>query len=385
MIQRPSTNPQRIFKRLVRYLRRTFIPINSCRRNAILVAAVSGDLRELTELLDETDPNIRFSDGTTLLTNVIVSDSINSTTKHEILSILHSRGAYADWPGKDGITPLMLATGLGDVDLCSALIHLGASVRRSDRNGDTALIWAASTNTLPSLMSLLNAGALADHRGQHRRTALMYAARNGAVRYVQELCDAGADPSLKDSEGAHALSLACSSGQREVALLLIDKVPDPYRNLSLLYAAAVGFEHIVEHRIREKADLLERNEHGFSPLDLSIMYSRYSVFDRLLPLYADKPEVLNQALGCAALSDSLEVARKLLDAGASPNTADEIGDTPLIHAARKNGVVIIEFLIANGANPLQKNHAGDDAIDTAQRFNSSEALQLLARASRMLK
>lgn len=382
MTKLSSANTARTIERFRRWIRRILFPLNSCQQNAILYAAVTGDTREIAELLDGTDPNIRFGDGSTLLTNVIISDGLNSVSRLEVVRLLHGHGVDVDWPGKDGITPLMLASGTGDVELCSTLISLGASVRRRDRNGDTALIWAASTNALASLKLLLDAGADVNHVGGHRRTALMYAARKGALEYVRELLEAGANVSLKDSEGSYALTLACSLGKREVALVLITQEPTTSRELSLLHAASVGFEEIVEQRLREGANLFERNECGFCALDLTIIYAQDSVFQRLLPLYSSKLEALNQALGCAILGDSIEYVRQLLLKGAEPNSADEVGDTPLIHAARRNSVAISEVLIASGANPLQKNRAGDDAIDIAQRSNSSEVFRFLAALPR---
>lgn len=382
MTRKPRKHSQGPGERLLRALKRMLFPLNSCQQNAILAAAARGDGHELSHLLEGIDPNIRFSDATTLLTNVMISDMINASSRLEILTILHQHGADVNWPASDGTTPLMLATGTGEDTLCATLINLGASVKMYDRNGDTALIWAASTNALPSLTPLIDAGADVNHRGAHRRTPLMYAARNGAVHYLRELCNAGADPLAKDSEGNHPFALACALGKREAALFLIERVPEPYAEISLLLAASVGLEQLLERALDRGADPFERNEHKLCALDLAIMYSRNSAFKRLLPLYVTRPDALNQSLGCAVLADSLEHTRALLDAGADPNGADEIGDTPLIHAARKNSVAISEVLLSRGANPLQKNHAGDDSIDVAQQCSSSEAFQVLARAAR---
>ena len=47
--------------------------------------------------------------------------------------------------------------------------------------------------------------------------------------------------------------------------------------------------------------------------------------------------------------------------GATPRVADDSGDTPLHNAVIKADRVVIERLVANGADPQYKNHEGVSA------------------------
>ena len=73
------------------------------------------------------------------------------------------------------------------------------------------------------------------------------------------------------------------------------------------------------------------------------------------------------ALHFAAQSQELEVAEKLLRAGAAVDTQDAYGSTPLWRAAfesRGRGEMI-KLLLANGANAVLRNHSGSSPLELA--------------------
>jgi hypothetical protein len=66
----------------------------------------------------------------------------------------------------------------------------------------------------------------------------------------------------------------------------------------------------------------------------------------------------------AALFGKTEIARALIQAGASVNFQNKEGSTPLITAAFFCRTEIVEALLANGADKTIKNNAGSTAIET---------------------
>ncbi|WP_158010123.1 ankyrin repeat domain-containing protein [Hymenobacter glacialis] len=83
------------------------------------------------------------------------------------------------------------------------------------------------------------------------------------------------------------------------------------------------------------------------------------------------------ALHFAAQSHDVEVAKKLLRAGATVDTQDSYGNTPLWRAtfeSRGRGEMI-KFLLANGANATLKNHSGSSPLELANTIANFDVKQ----------
>jgi len=70
----------------------------------------------------------------------------------------------------------------------------------------------------------------------------------------------------------------------------------------------------------------------------------------------------------------------LLDAGAPVNAQDRNGMTPLMIAATRGYVEIVEALLAKGANPRQTDFTGRDAASWASQSHRASVMQALQRA-----
>ena len=117
----------------------------------------------------------------------------------------------------EGVTLLMAAAGLGELELVQHLLAVGANVQALDSvdGGHSALVWAIrshSPNREEILTALVEAGADLEQRcGPQSRTPLMLAAqadvyleRSGDGRFAQtthQLVDLGADLEAEDRRG----------------------------------------------------------------------------------------------------------------------------------------------------------------------------------------
>lgn len=132
--------------------------------------------------------------------------------------------------GKLGITPLMRAARLGDLDSCGQLLESGAEVDTADEAGWTALMGAAAEGHERIVQLLLDHGADAELESFDSATALHAATAYGHVGVVRQLLEAGADstPRMRgrgpfDAGGTWTpMKLAANNGAGHAMQLLAD-------------------------------------------------------------------------------------------------------------------------------------------------------------------
>jgi ankyrin repeat protein len=266
---------------------------------------------------------------------------------------LIAAGADPNAPlAKDGDTALMLTARTGKADAVKVLLDHGAKVDAKETWGDTtALMWAASELHPAVVKLLIGHGANVNARskfvpnttgrgfegaspvtakpGQRPEeqaggllTPLMFAAREGDLESARLLVAAGADVNVIDGDGKDALGLAVFSGNYDVASFLIDS-----------------------HSKLNQADA-----QGFTPL-------YWAVDRRNMETAPNFPWMVT--------TDPLPLAKKLLDAGADPNTL--INNTPrarmrsgsprivfataIMRAAFSGDLDLTKLLVAYGADP----------------------------------
>ena len=83
-------------------------------------------------------------------------------------------------------------------------------------------------------------------------------------------------------------------------------------------------------------------------------------------------------LAWAAHWDALEIADRLLTAGANANLANELGVTPLMLASVNGSSAMIERLLKAGAQPNTARPSGETAMMLAARAGSAASVKLLA-------
>ena len=132
--------------------------------------------------------------------------------------------------------------------------------------------------------------------------------------------------------------------------------------LILLLSTAAGAQ-------RADLRLVEAVRHGDPAAVRALLQARVDVHAR----QADGAT----ALHWAAYLDDLDTADLLLDAGARPDAANDLGVTPLYLACENGNAALVQRLLAAGANPNAALRGGETALMTAARTGSVGAVTAL--------
>lgn len=257
----------------------------------------------------------------------------------------------------DGSTALHWAVYWDNLDLTQQLLDKGADVQALTRLGATPLYLAAVNGNVDMLRTLLAAGA--DPKASvlaNSETPLMFAARSGNTEAVSVLLDAGADIEAKEEyRGSNALLWAAEQNHADVVELLLTRGANVNARSKTI---------ISEGRRGPSAP-----EGGLTALMLA---SRENAIETVQVLLAHRA-LLNQqsagghtALLTAIQNANVDIADLLLEHGADPSLANDMGWNPLYMAVKMrslekgtmpNPVIdmdgmygIIEQLLANGAD-----------------------------------
>jgi ankyrin repeat protein len=274
---------------------------------------------------------------------------------------LLAAGVDVNAANRYGVRPLHLGLEAGDVALTRMLLEAGADVAAADRTGELPLMLAARVGEPELTKALLEHGAAVDTREPHfGQTALMIAAREGHFETTRLLLEAGAavDAQTKPeavprfippSESPEGLSRGAGIIRAGWPEERGKRYPAGGSKTALLYATRGGHLEIARLLIDSGASLELADGDGVTPLINAILNA--SII----------------RVNGTGTSDHLKIAQLLLDAGADVRAADWYGQTPLWaavdvrnlelgrdgndHSVRDEAFALIERLLEAGANP----------------------------------
>ncbi|KAF1325074.1 Tkl protein kinase, partial [Globisporangium splendens] len=367
---------------------------------------------ELVELLLEHDADVAYArdDGTTALhfaaqvgdaeiTKVLLSHGANLTQArttstrytplHEMAKVGHSdllafvsRNRHetdfaAVFSGsEDTLTPLHLAAGNGHTDAVRVLVGImrdcGVNVDVRGPRGQTPLIVAAESGFLEVVRVLVTLGdANVDARTDNGSTALIGASCVGEFEIVQFLCECGADVDLSMAtmgrQQVTALHAASQYGHVDVVEYLLEQrnatADFTWTGTSSLLAGPVmnGHLFVLFILVSHGARFDDNDGQHLSPLHLAAQYKQLDVVSLLV-----------------------------LVAGVDVNAVNEFEEdgvalrsTPLIVAAQRGYVEIVECLCEHGADMELTTHDGKTALDVSREAQQADVVQyLIARQER---
>jgi uncharacterized protein len=105
---------------------------------------------------------------------------------------LTQKGANPNVANKDGLTPIMISSSLGDIDSMVALIKAGARIDDANGLGETPLISATHRRDIEMVRMLLDKGADPDRNDNSGRSARDYAKIIDSKRLSAEFAAADA-------------------------------------------------------------------------------------------------------------------------------------------------------------------------------------------------
>jgi ankyrin repeat protein len=256
---------------------------------------------------------------------------------------------------------MLLAAEKGDTAAVLSYLEQGIDVNAQDEFGLTALLWAAKRGDLALTTALLPYRPDLEAVDRRGRTALLLAAEGGYAELVTLLLNQGASLGATDAQGHTLLHMAAASGQIELVWQIlafesrVDYV-DSYGDTPLTLAVTNRHYEAARLLIEQGAEINRRGNEGRTPL-------------------------LQVVMDCAGKEESdpyaEEFLEELLRGKADVNLADDRGWTPLMRAAHKGDLALVNALLAHGADSQVLDGQGLSAFYWAARGRQAEMMRLL--------
>ncbi|KAJ7353905.1 hypothetical protein OS493_031612 [Desmophyllum pertusum] len=338
--------------------------------------------------------------GTTLLMSAC------SSGKADVVEFLLANGACVQARDHRQRTALHLAASNNSLDVVKLLLGAEAWMYDEDDNGLMALHYASQNGRKETAHFLIENGCDVNRstsptshnthgsgRQFIRATALHFAAQNGRNETVVLLLQKGAEINSVTSDGQTPLMLASEGGHVTTVQLLIREeadinASDSCRNTALEYAvlkerlpvvrllieAGICLKNFVGSAFCERllyTTAIKRRDRGLleslieaqdkirdilqelrlSQWNKTLMHvaaetkDNVQVVDLLIVIFGDVNVRTSRGQTPLHFAADVDIARRLVEAGATVNVTDQFGESPAMAAARNNRWEIVEFLI----------------------------------------
>jgi uncharacterized protein len=340
------------------------------------------------------DVNATAADGSTPLHWAAQRDDL------ALVQLLLGAGANAKATTRYNVSPLYHAALNGNPAIITRLLDAGADPNGTVHEGQTMLMTAALSGKADAVRLLLTRGAKVDETEPYKgQTALMWAASEGHTAAAEVLAEAGASLTTKSSGGFTPLLFAVRNAHLDTARMLLkrganvnDVAPDGSSALSM--ATVNAYFELAAMLLDHGADPNLPDPRA-SPLH-AVAWLRKPGADGSAGVGAT-PQGTPQPVGAVT---ALELARKLLDKGANPNTRVDwreqrfgkeggtarnppnirlgrhllsyIGATPFYVAAKNGDVPLMRLLAERGANPTLPTKFGVTPLMVAAGLDTWE-------------
>ncbi len=266
----------------------------------------------------------------------------------DVAKALIEKGADINAANEQGITPLHWAVMKESREAVQLFVSSGANAGQSNKAGYSPLDLACVGANLALIETFIKMGATVS--GECKNAALREATNKGQKEAIQFFLENGADVNGEDSDGNSALMLAYKNDAPEILRLLLAE----RRNRSSEPNSAV-LEMAVNNGDMEVAKLLL--DHGAS---------------------ADVKSTSGEPLLMVACNRGHEkMVRFFLERGADVNAKDRNGTTPLIVASAMKSTDIVKLLLEKGADVNARGADSKTPLMAAALAGRKEAAKLL--------
>lgn len=314
-------------------------------------------------------------------------------------------GADPDHRGPEGLTPLMIACGLGQPQMVELLLTAGADVLAVEpRMGATAIHKAAQSGKAEIIGLLLDRGAFADQQSPVLGNtplidAVLYRNRDA----VRLLLDRGARTTIRNHWQQTAVELARSEGLDDVVELIEarDEADVARVRATPLIAAvkagdAVEVERLVAAgaSVEARVPMMGSLDDDYTPLGLAVREGHLEIARVLLVAGADPRCVVGLYRGTPVHEagyfghvDILELFLEGHTGGGVPTIELDTqgaynGLTPLHDAIWQGHPGAARALVEAGARLDLRTHAGRTPGDEALAYGHDDLARYLAEAER---
>ena len=282
---------------------------------------------------------------------------------------------------------LIDAVKLQDATAVSRLLDASVDVNAAQADGATALHWAVYLDELDTARLLVDAGADAGAANTHGVVPLSLACSNANAAMVDLLLAAGADPRAAVGTGETVLMSCARTGNAEaVAALLahgadVNAAESEEDQTALMWAVAQRHPGVVQVLLDNGADVHKRSRVRRFVISRRLQSNlRYGELGRRYGTDAEETDLGGYtALLFAARQGAVDSARLLLAAGSSIHDTAPDGRSALLVAAHSGHRKLVEFLLAEGANP-NASAAGYTALHAAVLQDDRGMLEALLAA-----
>lgn len=223
--------------------------------------------------------------------------------------------------GKEGYTPLILASKEGKTEFVKILLDNNANIELKDNSGNTALIQAIANNHLDIANNLATHGAKFDVKNESGLSAIHFAClvdnnnddekRAEQMKLIDEIISSGISVNSLSNKGLSPLIFAAVNGNLEVVKYLTDLGADIHQRseagaTAIGQAANKGHIDVVDFLLVNGADINVKCQSACTPLILAIQNKKYNVAEMLMELNANYKYVT--PTGFSALKASVVVS-----------------------------------------------------------------------------
>jgi ankyrin repeat protein len=250
------------------------------------------------------------------------------------------------------------------------------------------LLQAASEGNLREVRVALKFGSFLNARDKGSKTPLMLACINNHYEVVKELLNKGADYDLKTSDGDRsALLWSVFMNNIKIVTLLLSYGADVNEinrrgDTPLIIASYMGHVEMLFYLINEGADIHHKTVNKlFTALHFAAFKGHFQVVNMLLENGFTDIDALDSdgrtPLMLAALKDSVDVVELLKNHGSDINQQDNMGFTALFLCIKSLYFRCTHYLLSlNNCDKLLSTKNGDNMITIAIHSNSLEMVKL---------
>ncbi|KAI9283897.1 ankyrin repeat-containing domain protein, partial [Umbelopsis sp. AD052] len=283
------------------------------------------------------------------------------------------------------MTALHWAARHGDPDLIHLLLKNITNTEKKNRDGKTALFISTELNHRYAVMALVSHGVFVNCKDQEGMTAVHKAALLGHAEIVSILMEAGATIEGKDDPIAALLDIASGAGHKNVVETILSQVrksgsPIDYMSSALLNAAECGKVGVVLLLLNCGASIETKDQYGRTPLFLAGKYPD------LVATLVDKGSDMEARtlrgytpIHYYTFRGYFGSLRLLLNLGCNMSSFDYESQTALHHAVKGDNLAITELLVHRGIDLNAWDCKGLTALHIAIQKNNIDIVEAIVQ------